>query len=306
MALDTGGRGLSLFEAARRMGVPFTEEVEPESRWATVNGLRLHYLDWGNPHLPPMLLLHGSSQTAHSWDFVALAFRHRYHCMALDQRGHGDSDWDPAGDYGLLPMVEDLEGFCRALELPPAVIVGLSMGGRNAYTFGALHPHRVRALVVVDSGPEMRREGQQQMQRFRSLPDEVDSLEEFVERVHQFNPRRPKEQLWGSLRHNVRQLPNGKWTWKYDRRLRDPGHRRDLRTPEELWGYLRRVQAPTLVVLGGESDMMAQDVGERMRQALPRGYLAVVPRAGHLVPGDNPVGFIGAVQEFLDGLGERA
>ena len=91
--------GLSLHDAARAQGVTFEREAVPEDRYADANGMRFHYLDWGNEDAPDMLLLHGFAQTCHSWDFVALAFCDRFHVVSLDQRGHGDSDWAEDGDY---------------------------------------------------------------------------------------------------------------------------------------------------------------------------------------------------------------
>ncbi len=93
--------GLSLYEAARQKGVPFTLENEPLDKFVQISGLKLHYLEWGNPSDPTILMLHGNSQQAHSWDFVSLPLSEHYHVIALDQRGHGDSDWAPEGDYSL-------------------------------------------------------------------------------------------------------------------------------------------------------------------------------------------------------------
>ena len=107
--------GLSLHEAARRMGVLFVEENEPEDRFVDANGLRFHYLEWGDPSNPTVLMLHGVSQQAHSWDFISLPLSPDYHVIALDQRGHGDSDWAADGDYTLDAMVADLDSDCPSV-----------------------------------------------------------------------------------------------------------------------------------------------------------------------------------------------
>ena len=87
--------GLTLHQAARQKGVHFTRENEPTDRSVQVNGMSFHYLEWGQPGNPLIVMLHGGSQQAHSWDFVSLPLSEDYHIIALDQRGHGDSDWAP-------------------------------------------------------------------------------------------------------------------------------------------------------------------------------------------------------------------
>ena len=106
-------QGLSLFEAARRMGVQFTQENQPASKQIQVDGMNFHYLEWGDTARPTVLMLHGNSQQAHSWDFISLALSDRYHIIALDQRGHGDTDWATDGDYSIEAQVKDIDGFVR-------------------------------------------------------------------------------------------------------------------------------------------------------------------------------------------------
>src|SRR5207249_1787950 len=90
-----------LSEAAELAQMSLAEVVLPTERQLQGNGLPLHLLDWGTPGQPPVLFLHGGSLTAHTWDLVCLALRQRYHCQALDLRGHGDSGWSPDADYSL-------------------------------------------------------------------------------------------------------------------------------------------------------------------------------------------------------------
>ena len=103
MTSQASKQALSLYDAARAMGVKFTHENAPQDKFVDANGMRFHYLEWGNPGNPPMLLLHGFAQTCHSWDFVALGFSDNYRVIVLDQRGHGDSDWASDGDYSPRP-----------------------------------------------------------------------------------------------------------------------------------------------------------------------------------------------------------
>ena len=302
MTTTPQSQGLSLHEAARAQGVTFEREAIPEDRYVEANGMRFHYLDWGNPDAPDMLLLHGFAQTCHSWDFVALAFCDRYHVVALDQRGHGDSDWSEAGDYSPETQQEDIAGVVSAIGLRNFVLMGLSMGGRNSFTYAATHPEEVRALVVVDAGPQNMRSGSQKIRNFVQQDDELDSVEDFVQRVLEYNPLRDPVQVRGSILHNLKQLQNGKWTWKYDKRFRQPGGRRFQQDPqmtERLWGYMESLACPTLVVRGSQSDIIALDTADGMHKRIPNGRLATVENAGHLVMGDNPSGFEQSVTEFL-------
>ena len=297
-------RGLSLHEAARAQGVTFQREAVPEDRYVEANGMRFHYLDWGSPEKPPAVLLHGFAQTGHSWDFVALGLCDRFHVIALDQRGHGDSDWAPDGDYSPEAAQQDLHAIVEALGLSDFLLIGLSMGGRNSFTYSANHPEKVRALVVVDAAPENKTDGTQNIRRFVQQDDELDSIDAFVERVRSYNPRRPVEQIRGSILHNLKQLPNGKWTWKYDKRLRSPERRMgsDPETTKRLWGYVESLRCPTLVVRGEVSDVIALETAEAFHRRIPNARLATVEKAGHLVMGDNPVGFQQAVTDFLKDL----
>ena len=286
------------------MGVPFEKEVEPQDRYASANGLRFHYLDWGDPDNPPMLLLHGFAQTCHSWDFIALTFSDRFRVIALDQRGHGDTDWAPDGDYSPEAHRKDTHAFVQAIGLEDFVLIGLSMGGRNALTYAAHHPEMVKAVAIVDAAPETLRAGGENIRRFVQQDDELDSVDEFVERVLKYNPRRSAQQVRGSIMHNLKQLPSGKWTWKYDKLLRSSDKRwqSDPGLTDRLWSYVESLKPPTLVVRGSKSDLIASRTVEEMHRRMPNGTLATVEGAGHLVPGDRPAGFANAVAEFLASL----
>jgi len=304
LTTQAANQGLSLHDAARAMGVRFANDNAPQDKFVTANGMRFHYLEWGSAANPPMLLLHGFAQTCHSWDFVALGFSDDYRVIVLDQRGHGDSDWAADGDYSPETQQNDISAVVREIGLEKFTLMGLSMGGRNSFTYAANNPDRVRALVIVDAGPQNMQQGTQNIRNFVQQDDELDSVDAFVERVLKYNPRRAPEQIRGSIMHNLKQLPNGKWTWKYDKRLRRPGRRMgsDPETEKRLWGYLEALQCPTLLVRGGASDIIAMDTADKMHAAIPNSQLATIDGAGHLVMGDSPAGFQRAVTEFLAGL----
>ena len=195
--------GMSLCDAARAAGIAFTTEHVPEDKFVQANGMRLHYLDWGNEDKPKMLLLHGGAQTAHSWDFFALGIRDHFHVIALDQRGHGDSDWSEGSEYGPEYHVADVNAFTDAIGYNRFILVGLSMGGRNSYAFAAKHPAKVEQLVIVDVGPDVQREGSAYIREFLEDTEVFESFDWLVERVRKYNPRRPEEQIRGSLINNL-------------------------------------------------------------------------------------------------------
>jgi pimeloyl-ACP methyl ester carboxylesterase len=166
-------------------------------------------------------------------------------------------------------------------------------------TFTARHPDKVQALVIVDVSPEVQARGVEHIRSFVQASDELDSFEEFVERAHQFNPRRSLDNLRSRLSHNLKQLPNGKWTWKYDKALRSFESAFRGNPLSSLWDDVRTIRCPTLIIKGGESDILSSESAEKLQASISNSRLAVVPGAGHSVMGDNPAGFVAAVREFL-------
>ena len=300
MSLET--EGLTLFEAARKAGVSFAREVAPQDKELTINGLRLHYLDWGNESKQSILLFHGGAQQAHSWDFIALSLCDSYHVLSLDARGHGDSQWAPDGDYSIEAHQRDLDGFVEALGGEGSILVGHSMGGTNGYIYASRHPEKVKALVIVDEGPGDSPEGQSRIRRFLELPDELGSYEEFAERIQEFTGR-PKERVMGALKYSIRQRDDGKWTWKYDKRLRAPGRRYFNWPDERLWECLAQIKCPCLIIRGANSDLFPKETMERMLRVIPDSTSATVPNAGHRVTGQNPTGFLEALNAMLARVG---
>jgi pimeloyl-ACP methyl ester carboxylesterase len=266
------------------------------------NGLKFHYVEWGFLDAPPLLCLHGITQTAHSWDEVAEALSSDYRVICLDQRGHGDSDWAPTGEYNRQVMAADVDAVTDALGLPQFLLCGMSMGGINSITFTAAHPNKVKALVIVDVSPEIKTEGVQNIRSFIQASDELDSFDAFVERAHQFNPRRSLDNIRSRLSHNLKQLPSGKWTWKYDKALRSGERSFNASGLLDLWDDVAKIRCPTLILKGGESDILSSEGAEKLRAAIPGSQLAVIPGAGHSVMGDNPEAFVEAVRGFLGAL----
>ncbi len=162
--------------------------MRPRDVRARLGTLRFHWLDWGTAAAPPLLLLHGGAQTAHSFDEVAPALARTHHVVSLDQRGHGDTDWAPRYRRG--DFTGDVDRLLDHLGWDGAAIVGMSLGGLNAMAYAATRPSRVRALVVVDVVPSVAREGREQIAKQLSV-QEFESFDDAVAMAHAFNPLVP-------------------------------------------------------------------------------------------------------------------
>jgi esterase len=280
-------------------------EIElPDDHDVVLGGMRLHYLDWGGLKLPPgrqsVLFLHGGGLTAHTWDLVCLSLRRSFHCLALDQRGHGDSEWSPGLDYGTEAHTRDLKALIEHLDLERPVLVGQSMGALNALSYAERHASSLAGLVLVDMTPEVRFEGAKRIFDFVTAPAELDSVEAFVERAIEFNPGRDPRLLRRSLMHNLRRLPDGRWTWKYDRRHMTRERFDELRGEvTAIRARLDTVTCPAFVVRGERSDVVTPESAQALADGLPDGEWTSVPDAGHTVQGDNPRGLAEVLAPFL-------
>jgi pimeloyl-ACP methyl ester carboxylesterase len=238
---------------------------------------------------------------------VCGSLRGERHCLALDQRGHGESEWSPEMDYATESHAGDVDAFIQAMGLDRFVLVGMSLGGANALAWAGEHSQRLAGLVLVDVGPETRAAGRQKIQAFTSDATPLDSVEQFIDRALAFNPRRNRELLRRSLLHNLRRMPDGRYMWKYDQRHRgkiEPdavARRRDL-----LWSAVETVECPTLVVRGAQSDVFHDEDAKRLASRLSKGRWVTVERAGHTVQGDNPAGLLVVLREFLDEVAPRS
>ena len=285
--------------------------MQPISRRVSGDGgLDLHLLEWSTQGVP-LLLLHGFGNEAHIWDDFAPVVSPFYRTLALDHRGHGDSAWDAQARYDHDTLVRDVEAVTAGLGIQRLVIVAHSLGGRIATLFAGRHPERMAGLVLVDIGPELDARGTTRirMEIETNREPSFGSVDEYARLLSLHYPAAQPHALLRMAQHGVRRLENGRFVPKLDPALRGAGSRRAQTSSEEdltraQWQALARVPCPTLVVRGAASDVFSADVAERMAQeVLPKGSLAVVPRAGHSVMTDNPDGFRDAVAAFVLGEG---
>lgn len=269
-------------------------------RTVKVNGITLHYLDWGPPAAPPVVLLHGITGHARVWDHLAERLVPGRRVLALDQRGHGDSDPAPDDDYRVATMADDVAAFAGSLQLDRFALLGHSMGGRIAIQYAAAHAARLERLVIVDIGPDIALAG---LQRVRDMmaqsPERIESEEWAVDYIRRANPLQDLDLLRQRVRHGLKRRPDGELTWKYAKGLRDM-MRTGRRDEVDLWEPLPRIPCPTLVVRGAESDILSSEVAKKMTERLPDGRLVEIPGAGHTVPADRPDDFVRHVRGFLD------
>jgi len=270
---------------------------DPRSEVITLGDVSFHYLAWGNDGAPPVVLLHGFAGHARQWRFAAEALHPHFHVLALDQRGHGDSDWTET--YGSRVMVEDLARFVDALDLHHVTIVGQSMGGMNAMAYAAMHPERIDRVVLGDIGPETASAGVQRIREHVKQRDIFSSVDDAFEFERSQNPRAQEWMLRERVEHNLRELPDGQLTWKYDKALRENMGRQPEPSGEERWQMWRKIQAQVLVVRGEESDLLSPEIARRMLDELPNAELVTLPGAGHTLMADQPEAFVAAVRDWL-------
>ena len=173
----------SLKESARDLGISYGDQQRYLSRNLVFRNQRFHFLEWGDPSKPALVLLHGTNQSAHSWDLVSLHLSSRYHVFALDQRGHGDSEWSRGAHYTVTDMMEDVKAFLQQLGVTQPIVIGHSMGGMVTLTLAHDVPELLKAVVVVDIGPEVNERGSRMIREFVGRNIEFDDLEEFLDRV---------------------------------------------------------------------------------------------------------------------------
>lgn len=256
----------------------------PANLFITAGGVRLHVADWGGDG-PPLVLLHGSRRTGRSWDAVARRLRDAFQVLALDARGHGESDAPPTG-YAAHDRVADLAGAVEGLGLGPFFLMGHSRGGAVTALYAAGHPERVRALLLIepatDSPRQWRRWGavEAEVRTVRGPHNSWASLEE----LRQVLARNPMTRHWTPevledvLREETRLLPDGRVEMKWHLHAYSPEEMRRAIYP--LLENAPRLTMPVLILASAQNPVLQSDL-EPIARALPRGVLIALPSVGH-------------------------
>ena len=292
----------SLLESAADLGVGHAPRVRYVSRNVVINHLRLHLLEWGEPDAPPLLLLHGGNQSAHSWDLVSLHLADRYHIYALDQRGHGDSEWARDAEYAPNQMARDALALIAQEGVAAPIVVGHSMGGMVTMRLTALEPTLPRAVGLVDVGPEVSQRGAETIRNFVVRNTEFDQLDQFIDRVVAYDPFRSREHIERTARYNLVRRSDGRYVSKSDRLLHDPEFRQRARPDSERRDVAQGFHAfagPTLLIRGERSNILEAEAAQRFVAGLPNARLVEVSDCGHNVHSQNTPGFLEALTPWL-------
>lgn len=276
-------------------------------------GVRLAAAEWGDPDARPALLLHGAGQTRHSWRNTGAALAAAgWHPIALDLRGHGDSERSAAGHYRLDDFAADVIAVGRALPTPP-VLVGASLGGLAALVAVARSGDPVPALVLVDISVHVEHEGSSRVVRFMTAnADGFPSLEAAAAAIAAFNPQRPPTTNLNGLRKNLRRRPDGRWVWHWDPRIMDGGPNSIARqvpdpgTGEPILAHHLAVRqaapaitVPTLLIRGLRSELVSERSAQALHELIPHATHLDVSEAGHMIVGDRNDAFTAALVSYL-------
>jgi pimeloyl-ACP methyl ester carboxylesterase len=266
----------------------------------TANGLALNCLDYGGEGKPPILFLHGGSAHAHWWDFVAPAFVGDFHVLALDQRGHGESQWADDWAYGSRHYVSDLDQVIGGWGFGAPIIVGHSMGAHNVLAYAVEHSEsgKARAIVAIDPPPDYPDFAVDFLKSIAEKPARrFDSLDEAA-RNFKVLPRQTlakKEILEHVARLSFKPHPGGGWTHKLDRRTM-------IREPSRVSDSLHRIACPALIVKIAKSPLLDRELAKKMAAQIARGRMAEIDDSYHHVMLDNPQALIETIREFVRGL----
>jgi len=275
--------------------------VKPSHGRLKANGIHLHYIEWGQKTAPAWLLLHGFTGTARQWQPLAEAFCHRFRLIALDQRGHGLSGWAPGAAYSTSDHMADIACLMEHLGLKHILLAGHSMGGRNAMLYTVSQPEKVARLVLVDARPGPDPASSRALESMViALPHHTHSLEEAARAVRSYFPHLSLPMAQHLSRYRWKRSPGGGLVPRHDPALEEAAHKGGF-APEDLTPLLGQIACPTLVVRGGESDILSGHGARILTASIAEARLEVISGAGHLVPWEQPEAFHQVMAAFADG-----
>jgi non-heme chloroperoxidase len=254
-------------------------------------------------------MLHGGGQTRHAWHTTASSLANAgWSPITVDLRGHGESIRPRPPAYALEDFAEDVRVLIAQIP-QPAVVIGASLGG-IAGLLALTEPPAAPAagLVLVDVAHRFQPRGGGRIVSFMEQhPDGFASLSDAADAVAAYLPQRARPSETTGLRHNLRRQA-GRWKWHWDPAVLTQA-RTLLRDPTQLTERLtlaaRRLRQPCLLVRGAESDVLTAPIAREFIQLAPSSTLAEVPRAGHMVAGDNNDAFTAAICTWLDAFAAR-
>jgi pimeloyl-ACP methyl ester carboxylesterase len=280
---------------------PPITEVDSHRHTVTTNGLEYSYLEYGSPDNTPVILLHGVWSTGAVWHDIAEALKDTHHVRSVDFRGRSQSDWAPDGDYSTEAYVSDVLGLYEAWNLEKATVIGHSMGGGVATALASEHPERVDSLVVIDAGPVMRAGSAVEFERqLASLSQDFPSMA--AARAWQRNALPNISDDAVERRLDARLVErNGRVVWREDPRIRTARELTARPSEDEMWKRFLSVKARTLFVLGGNSQLVTDEVEKRLTSEMADARSVRIANAGHNVFEDNHDDTIAAIRAFLRG-----
>jgi pimeloyl-ACP methyl ester carboxylesterase len=249
---------------------------------------------------PTLLFLHGGGQTRQSWgSAVRSAASRGYRAIALDLRGHGDSQWSPDGDYSMDLYCADVRQAIEYLGGDP-IIVGASLGGIVGMLIGSTPPPPLRALVLVDITPRIETSGATEISAFmNSAPNGFASVEEAADAVEAYLPHRPRPKDTSGLKRNLR-LREGRYYWHWDPAMLLMGREAVFDGPNPLEAAARALKIPVLLIRGGRSRIVTEEGVREFREMVPHAEVVDIHDAHHMVAGDANDQFNEAVFDFVD------
>ena len=274
--------------------------------------LKLHYMDWGNEGAPPLLLIHGGRDHCRNWDWTAQRLRDRYHIIAPDWRGHGDSSWAADGNYDMQSYVYDLAQLIHQLDLGPISIVAHSMGGNIALRYTGLFPDNVKNIVAIEGlGPSptvlAERAEKSHADHFRQWildkrlaagrkPRHYASFDEALARMKAENSHLSDEQARHLTIHGISRNEDGSWSWKFDNHL-NIWPNSDI-SEADLHALWSAITCPTLLLYGADSWASNPERDGRIRH-FNNAKVIEFEKAGHWLHHDQFERFIATLEDFL-------
>ncbi len=286
---------------SRLPGIP-----NPTFWWTGHGNVQLAGDVFGDANGASVVLLHGAGQTRHAWRGVGERLASAgYRVITFDARGHGDSEWDRAGDYDLASMVQDLRCVLDALGVHRPALVGASMGGLASLFAIGNQIVDACALVLVDVVPTVNDEGRENVKTFMSQnPQGFATLEEVADAIATYQPHRKRPRTLDGLAKNVRLGSNGRYYWHWDPRI---GEQTEAMPQREraLRACAANLIAPTLLVRGALSDIVNDAGAQEFLQLCAHSEYVNVADAAHMVAGDRNDIFGDALIAFLDRVSHR-